>query len=581
MNNSIRTAAKTMAAVIAAGAMAVAPVAGTINFGAMTAMAAPTADDKGTISVSGVGTGATVNAYQIVKAKYSDAGFEKWEYNGTALANADGTYTPTVTEMATLVAAIKADTQHTTYTKVELTYNQTSQKYTSSQAPAGEYVVLVESTGNNDTYVYNPMVVSTSYDKNDTLTTNGTADATTNFGSGDTAYAKRSEIPLTKTITNLDGESGKKSGTEAQGEDLQVGDTGDFKITSKIPSYSSAYTNVTFTLTDIQDAGFNAPTDITVYVGGLDDTHKVTENATSTFSITKETTRAQQTDKDGKVTAKALDTNDFEVSFVSSYILAHTGEDVYVTYKSVLNENAVQANASDDNINQNTVGLVYTKDIFENTDAKEAETYHYTFPVNVFKQAAETTADANQDGNKKYTTDGHEILSGAKFEITRMHIDTTEGNTKGKLVAYTDTEHVAYPGTEAKTDTKEVTTDADGKAVFNDLDEGYYMIKETQAPSGFSTNTEAFYIKITPTYGDDGKLASYSVTQVGDDGQATSIPQNSTGSVDDSTDTLTVNDTPMAGLPSTGARSALILTIAGIAVMITVMAASRRKKIAD
>ena len=46
-------------------------------------------------------------------------------------------------------------------------------------------------------------------------------------------------------------------------------------------------------------------------------------------------------------------------------------------------------------------------------------------------------------------------------------------------------------------------------------------------------------------------------------------------------DTLTVGDTKMSGLPSTGARSALILTIAGIAVMITVMAASRRKKIAD
>ena len=45
--------------------------------------------------------------------------------------------------------------------------------------------------------------------------------------------------------------------------------------------------------------------------------------------------------------------------------------------------------------------------------------------------------------------------------------------------------------------------------------------------------------------------------------------------------TLTVKDTPFHGLPSTGARSALILTIAGIAVMITVMAASRRKKIAD
>ena len=65
MKNSIKTAAKTMAAVIAAGAMAVAPVAGTINFGAMTAMAA---EQTVASKITGLQGGEKIHAYQIIKA---------------------------------------------------------------------------------------------------------------------------------------------------------------------------------------------------------------------------------------------------------------------------------------------------------------------------------------------------------------------------------------------------------------------------------------------------------------------------------------------------------------------------------
>ena len=124
---------------------------------------------------------------------------------------------------------------------------------------------------------------------------------------------------------------------------------------------------------------------------------------------------------------------------------------------------------------------------------------------------------------------------------------------------------------------------------FENLDEGTYTLKETAAPTGYSINPATYTITITPTYdqsGTDmtgGTLQSYKISITSDNSSETfeDITISATSEEGTAAKAVVVNDTKMSGLPSTGARSALILTIAGIAVMIAVMAASRRKKIAD
>lgn len=531
MNNSIRTAAKTMAAVIAAGAMAVAPVAGTINFGAMTAMAeatVPKSTDTAAIKVSGItnGEGVVVKAYKILEAEYSDEGFKDWKKLVTYTGSTNDPYLPTADEMKTII-----QNNLSNLTATALTYNTTNSDFEATVA-AGTYIILVEKTAEEDVSIYNPMIVSVGY--KDSVLQQGSIDAGGNFVvDGQTAYAKKTDIPLTKKITNLDGQSGNPSKSSADaaqndradGEDLQVGDTGKFEITTKFPAYSSAYKDVTFTLTDTQGKGLGTPTSFVVKVDGTEVAPDASKYTITTLDI----------DKDGGKVA-----NDFTVTFTSNFVLQNTGKDVVVTYQAVLTDEAAQRL----NPNTNKVELEYTKDIKSNTDKKQDYTYDYSFPVTILKKGEDSDAAA---------------LKGATFKLTR---ESKTGNDYATVNEWSK------------------TTDDNGKITFEHLDEGTYTLKETQAPTGYSINDATYTIVITPAYGDNGKLTSYTIYATND--KDTTYSFSTTVSAEKATeDALEISDTKMAGLPSTGARSALILTIAGIAVMITVMAASRRKKIAD
>ena len=191
MNNSIRTAAKTMAAVIAAGAMAVAPVAGTINFGAMTAMAeatVPKSTDTAAIKVSGItnGEGVVVKAYKILEAEYSDEGFKDWKKLVTYTGSTNDPYLPTADEMKTII-----QNNLSNLTATALTYNTTNSDFEATVA-AGTYIILVEKTAEEDVSIYNPMIVSVGY--KDSVLQQGSIDAGGNFVvDGQTAYAKTAD----------------------------------------------------------------------------------------------------------------------------------------------------------------------------------------------------------------------------------------------------------------------------------------------------------------------------------------------------------------------------------------------------
>ena len=576
MNNSIKAAAKTMAAVIAAGAMAVAPVAGTINFGAMTAMAA---EQTVASKITGLQGGEKIHAYQIIKANsdytYSFVDGVETVLNPSGTADADKV---TIANLSTKLTADKLNALATAVLNSSLTltdvYATGGQSVTGDTATlnlgAGSYLILIDSA-NDESTIYSPMVLSNGYDDNSVLQA-GTLQANGNYSG--TSTAKHTSITPKKQIVNPDGTADgtnySQTGTDstdgdtttkyAHADDLQVGDTGTFQIASQIPPYSDAYKakDLTYYLVDNQeDDAFSAPTITAV------EYYDIATNEWVAISKVETETAKGYISAAGSVTGNtftpAENGKDFKVTFTSAWLKEHFNNKVRVRYTATLLATAKQGK----NGNEDTVDVTYTNDLFDGTKTDTDKVTEYSFPINVLKTDA-------ADNTKK--------LEGATFKITRV---TLSGTTWTEV-----TGTGAYPSSNAEGATSNgnnniAATNKDGVAKFGHLDEGYYKIQEQDPPKGYSTNGTEFYIHVVPTYA-SGALTGYTIYQVNKDTGADIQSGTTSVSGDDTTGfTLTVTDSPISKLPSTGARSALILTIAGIAVMIAVMAASRRKKIAD
>ena len=306
-------AKKQIAAAVLGTAIAGGLIAGAQN-GVMAAKA-PSAADRKSITVQNIQNGATVTAYRILEPTYNAYGFVRFSnIQGITLADPEKPTAAEITKIAENIAsgALKPSTT------VTMTGNETS-GYTGSFA-AGEYVVIVRNPGDNASYAYNPMVISSYYtDASDnTSLTMKTADAAGDFrelgGTGAVAYAKRTKIPMKKEIINPDGKGNSK------GDELAAGDTGSFRLTSAIPSYSKSYTSPDYYIEDTQSKGLDPATEITVRVGG-----NKYDAGDSTFKIEN----GIKLDNDDNA-------NDFRIAFVPSFTMAHVGQAVTVDYLSLI-----------------------------------------------------------------------------------------------------------------------------------------------------------------------------------------------------------------------------------------------------
>lgn len=144
------------------------------------------------------------------------------------------------------------------------------------------------------------------------------------------------------------------------------------------------------------------------------------------------------------------------------------------------------------------------------------------------------------------TGEGNETLSGAEFEVYYVDNNTTKHYaeiTDGVVTGWTTDESQAG----------KITTGEQGTATIDGLDADVtYYFKEVKAPNGYTINKTDAEAKWTP----EGAVAA-----------------NRTGSV-------SMKDTKLNGLPSTGGIGTTIFTIGGCAIMIIAAAlffASRRK----
>ena len=511
----------------------------------------PVETDRAAATVSNVEAGATVTAYRIVEPAYNDKGFTGYKLaEGVTLANMLEPTSNEVTGIAADKALLATLTKETL--SAEAATGLTS--YT-AQLGAGYWVVIVE--GSDIQEVYNPMLVGIYYSVEGSGDSNtlvdGAVDANSKWSLNSTpAYAKSEQPTIDKKITGSTGKD-TSDGNES-GNDVAIGDTVNFEIDTKIPSYSKSYKEVMVKITDTMGKGLTLadPANLVVRVDG---TAVVAGADTYTFT-------------------PAANKKSFEISFASAYALAHSGEAVVVTYDAVLGEDA----GLNFDANTNTAKLEYTNDPSGETNEIEDKTYTYTFGIdaNLF--------GSDQSAWNKFT---EELLKTG--EVRKIILDS------GEEVETTTLPGAEFTLTRADGKTYKTVSDENGYLSFSGLDAGTYTLQETKAPEGYSLNDTKIPVEITATYNDNGTLNSYSI-KVNNENTSTytaTYDTDNKGRVEninctpehendwsDVSDTHEIKNTKLSSLPSTGGIGTTIFTIGGCIIMIAAAGlffASRRK----
>lgn len=528
----------------------------------------PSDADRGSITITNITeASATIKGYKIVKADYNSAGFAG--YSKVNSSDNFDIYKPTAEQITTLAKSYSTKDADFSITSGTLMTNETTKySYTKSDLAVGTYLILV--SGTNDV-VYNPMVVSVSYKTEGDNISGSWNDAEDgelnaevdwdNWGVSDaTVYAKSSEVKIEKKVEDK---------TVNRGEVVK------FTVTTKIPDYSDEYKteSLKFEIKDTMSNGLIlvTPTDEKPFNVAVGNTESVTKG-TDTYSLSDIT--------DGSTT--------YTLSFVNTFIKAHRGEDVTITY---------WAKASGTAVNQtplrNDVELTYTHntETGEDGEKKTGDTERvYTFDIDGESTLTSTILKKVQEG--KFEQDGtmKSPLQDAEFTLY---------TDNGCTIQYTNDSHV--------TGTYTAKSDAKGKIYISGLAEGTYYLKETKAPNGFSLTDKIFRIKIDANFNKDAsgkettldtwsvKVAEITVAQDGTESvvgtentwqyKATETKSENNFAYDASrtdTDAKTteISNTKLSSLPSTGGIGTTIFTIGGCAIMIVAAGlffASRRK----
>jgi fimbrial isopeptide formation D2 family protein/LPXTG-motif cell wall-anchored protein len=364
--------------------------------------------------------------------------------------------------------------------------------------------------------IYNPMLVSVYY-KDGTEILTGKVDANDSWQlESDPTYAKSSGVKISKTVN--------KTSAAVKTEKVT------YTITGTIPSYSTKYEKNTLKY---------VMTDTTTNLKIDTDTIKVFNGKDVAIANTNYTLDATGTG--------------FTLNFTSDYIdtLRNKSElerGVKVTYTATLTEDASNFDAAN-----NKVELDYTHNPGQTNDKKKAETNTYTFDIN----GQIVKIDANNAETK---------LGGAEFTLYE-----DKDLTKKVKTAVSSSEEANK-----------------GSVVFKGLKEGTYYLKETKAPSTYQLTENVYKIDIVATYASANNdqlktLTSYTitVTNTNDSNDKRTFTYNSK---EDTTmvvtNPLTIKNTKLGTLPSTGGMGTYLFTIIGVVVMAGAAGAffiSRRK----
>lgn len=458
-----------------------------------------------TESITGIEESATITAYQIIDAKYTDDGFAGYEWVAGTKKGEDVVINNNVVEGLTdqYITAVAANTADLTSTT------------NLNQLPVGTWMLIV--TGTDLDKVYNPMIISVYYTKSgsDNTMANGSVDAEDNWELATSgAYAKSSDIPVTKTV-----DDGDKLGDN---DKAAVGETVSFTIDTEIPSYSNnsaAKFIVSDTITNgleyVIPEGKNT-IEPKVTVGGVtvDPIDSVTQQVNYTVEMTNES---------GKIGFKIT----FDPTYIKKLANADTNRELEITYEATVTDKAITV------VGQNDVTVEY--------DHGSTTATEYVYSVSfdgIAKKIGEGT-DANG-------------LAGATFTLYDTWTDAGDMNNQEEA-----DELSGVVGTST-------TSEGNYRLSFKGLDaDRTYYLTETEAPEEYSLNNTVYAITFTNVSVAENGTVTYDVNVDGN--KVTTVTYGQTPN--DSS--MNIENTKLSDLPSTGGIGTTIFTIGGCAIMVT------------
>ena len=249
--------------------------------------------------------------------------------------------------------------------------------------------------------------------------------------------------------------------------DVEVGQTVNYTITSKVPDYTG-FAAYTYTVEDTMSKGLTFNQDVKVMVNGED--------------VTKDGNQCHLAYNAG------LDPNSFTMTILILENQYPIGAKIEITYSAVVNEDAIAKTAT------NKAILHYTNDP-SNTDKL---THRPPVIVNVY--SSKIVIDKYETGNENKKLPGaefalyKEVTPEGAAEATKMYY---KWNGTGKKVEWVNTID----------DATKVTTDANGAATFGGLADDTYYLVETKAPAGYNQLTEAKEVTVAGSITDTAKLS--------------------------------------------------------------------------
>ena len=289
-----------------------------------------------------------------------------------------------------------------------------------------------------------------------------------------------------------------------------IGDTVNFKVSSKLPSQMLGYTEYVFRLVDTLSEGLTFNDDVVVKVG---------------------TKTLNEPDDYYVYTAPLNDDLILYVFLDEIKTLGYKGETVVITYSATINEDAIVGDTG----NNNKAYIQFSNDPYSDstglTVTEKVPTYTYKIDVNKFTGADTPLASAEFELRAGSPTGNALRFKGPA---------NVDGTSVYKLMLSSNS---STPAT--------IITPESGRITLEGLGAGTYYLTETKAPDGYNLLEEP--IKVVITAGNDG---DFTVTY--DDVKTGLVEvQNNTG-------------TPF---PATGGIGRTIFTISGSILMAGALAA--------
>lgn len=354
-------------------------------------------------------------------------------------------------------------------------------------------------------------------------------------------YATLVSVHSTKVDADIKGDLptvDKKvqvDGTGKDATDAKIGDTLTFTLTSTIPDMS-AYDTYTFNFKDTLSKGLTFGQVKSVKVENV----TLTEN--TDYTVTTPTASNNNT--------LTVAMKDFKTKQQ-----ANAGKKITVTYTATLNENAAVGGAG----NVNSAKIQYSNNPSTNgtgeSEPSKVRVFTYGFTVDKY------TGDQYTDAATR--------LAGAEFTLAHKDgsaisfVQVSAGSATANAVY-----RVAKAG---ETGTTTITTPANGKVVFEGLENGEYTLTETKAPAGYNKLASAIGVKVDgQNNGTDTTNATVTITYNNDNGN----DYNQTAS----NGVIPVQNKSGAILPGTGGMGTIAFTVIGVLVIALGVAWTLKRK---